>query len=77
MFSPRVSSQASRLFEHFVLGTDVARAWRSSMAMALAWVACLLTGHAAAAVLVAAAAQNVAMPAYVVTTKRGWPFYWL
>jgi uncharacterized membrane protein YccC len=62
MFSPRVSSQANRLFEHFVLRTDVARALRSSVAMAVAWVACLLTGHAAAAVLVATAAQNVAMP---------------
>jgi hypothetical protein len=62
MFSSRFSSQASRLFEHLVLRTDVARAWRSSIAMALAWVACLLTGHAAAAALVATAAQNVAMP---------------
>ena len=62
MFSSRFSSQASRLFEDLVLRTDVARAWRSSIAMALAWVACLLTGHAAAAALVATAAQNVAMP---------------
>ena len=62
MFSSRFSSQANRLFEDLVLRTDVARAWRSSIAMALAWVACLLTGHAAAAALVATAAQNVAMP---------------
>jgi hypothetical protein len=53
MVSSRFSSQAGRLFEHFVLTTDVARALRSSVAMALAWVACLLMGHAAAAVLVA------------------------
>jgi hypothetical protein len=57
----RVSLQAGRFFEHFVLRTDVARALRSSGAMAAAWVACLLTGHAAVAVLVATAAQNVAM----------------
>jgi uncharacterized membrane protein YccC len=62
MFSSRVSSQAGRWFEQVVLTTDVARALRSSVAMAVAWIACLLTGHAAAAVLVATAAQNMAMP---------------
>ena len=62
MSSLRVSLQASRFFEHFLLRTDVARALRSSVAMVAAWVACLLTGHAAEAVLVATAAQNVAMP---------------
>jgi uncharacterized membrane protein YccC len=62
MSSLRVSLQASRFFEHFLLRTDVARALRSSVAMVAAWVACLLTGHAAVAVLVATAAQNVAMP---------------
>jgi hypothetical protein len=62
MSSLRVSLQASRFFEHFLLRTDVARALRSSVAMVAAWAACLLTGHAAVAVLVATAAQNVAMP---------------
>jgi hypothetical protein len=62
MFSSRLSSKAARLFEHFRLTTDVARGLRSSLSMALAWVACLLVGQAAAAVLVATAAQNVAMP---------------
>jgi uncharacterized membrane protein YccC len=61
MITSRVSSQAGRLFEHSVLTTDVARALRSTVAFTAAWVVCLLTGHALAAVFVATAAQNVAM----------------
>ncbi len=61
MLSSRISS-VDRLFEHCVLTTDVARALRSSGAMAAAWLVCLSTGHPTVAVLVATAAQNVAMP---------------
>src|SRR3954469_2543728 len=61
MISARLSKQAGRLLEHSVLTTDVARAMRSSAAMAAAWADCLLTGNAAAAFVVAPTAQNVAM----------------
>lgn len=61
MVSPRISAKAGKLFEQSVLTTDVARALRSSLALAAAWTACLLTGHADAAMIVAPTAQNVAM----------------
>src|SRR6478736_2717317 len=61
MISSRVSSQAGRLFEQSVLTTDVARAFRSSVALGAAWTICLLAGHPLAAIVVAPTAQNVAM----------------
>ena len=57
----RLASRLGRLFEHSVLTTDVARAARSSIAFISAWIFCLLTGHATAAVFVATTAQNIAM----------------
>lgn len=50
-----------KMFEHSVLTTDVSRALRSSLAMVVAWVACLLTGHPAAILVAAPTAQNVGM----------------
>lgn len=61
MIASRFSSRVSRIFANSVLTTDVARAWRSSVALVVVWVACLLTGHAAAVFVAAPAAQNVAM----------------
>jgi uncharacterized membrane protein YccC len=61
MITAPFSSRLSRLFEHSVLTTDVARALRSSVAFTAAWVVCLLGGHQEAAVFVATAAQNVAL----------------
>ena len=61
MIPVRLSSWLARVFEHSVLTMDVARAARSSVAFTSAWIVCLLTGHPAAAVFVATAAQNIAM----------------
>lgn len=61
MNTSRVTNQAGRLFEQSVLTTDVARAMRSSLALAAAWTVCLLMGHPLAAIVVAPTAQNVAM----------------
>ena len=61
MMNLRLAARLSRLLEHSVLTTDVARALRSSIAFTSAWVLCLLTGHATAAVFVATTAQNIAM----------------
>lgn len=61
MIASRLSPRLGRLLEHSVLTTDVARAWRSSVALAGVWLICVLTGHAAAAFVAAPAAQNVAM----------------
>ena len=61
MMNLRLASRLSRLLEHSVLTTDVVRALRSSIAFTSAWMLCLLTGHAVAAVFVATTAQNIAM----------------
>ena len=61
MALPRVSFPMGKMFEHSVLSTDVARALRSSLAMAIAWIACLYTGHPGAILVAAPTAQNVAM----------------
>jgi uncharacterized membrane protein YccC len=61
MAIPRVSFPMGKMFEHSVLTTDVARALRSSVAMAIAWIACLCTGHPEAILVAAPTAQNVAM----------------
>jgi hypothetical protein len=50
------------LFEYSLLSTDVARGLRASVALAAAWTACMLSGHAGAAMFVATAAMNVSMP---------------
>ena len=59
--APRDPSPAGKVFEHSLLSTDAARALRSSVAMAAAWVVCLLAGHPEAVLVAAPAAQNVAI----------------
>ncbi|QIF00879.1 FUSC family protein [Roseimicrobium sp. ORNL1] len=61
MASPHDSTRAGKVFEHSILTTDVARALRSSLAMAGAWSLCLITGNPWAVIVAAPAAQNVAM----------------
>lgn len=61
MASPHDSTRAGKVFEHSLLTTDVARALRSSLAMAGAWSLCLLTENPWAVIMAAPAAQNVAM----------------
>lgn len=61
MIPTRLSSPTKKLFEHSLLTADVARALRSSLAFAGAWIACLLIGQPAAAVFAATTAQNVAL----------------
>jgi uncharacterized membrane protein YccC len=55
------SSRAGRLLEHSLLTTDLARAWRSSLAFTTAWVVCLWLGHPLVAVFAATAAQNLTL----------------
>lgn len=50
------------MWEYSLLSTDVARGLRSAGALAVAWTVCLLTGNTGAAMFVATAAMNVAMP---------------
>jgi uncharacterized membrane protein YccC len=61
MAPSRDSTPAGKVFEHSVLSTDAARAMRSSIALAAAWVACLVAGHPEAIIIAAPTAQNVAM----------------